>query len=291
MKGFINILKSPGYTSQDVVSIVRGILSKEFGFRIKVGHLGTLDPLASGVLPLAFGYSTRLFDIFQESPKKYRATITFLKETDTLDSQGKVINETNILPSEEDIKIKLKTFIGKQKQIPPKYSSKLVNGKRAYDLARENKDFTLKPKEIEIYNIDFISFNKNVLELYIEVSSGTYIRSFARDLAYSLNTLAYMSSLIRLETHKFNIEQSNTIDEFSKNPKNFLLDIEDYLTFDKLYLNDEEYKIINTIGSISKKLKNNTRYWLYYKNNIFAIGLCENETIKKEVVLWDILKN
>lgn len=290
MKGFINILKSPGYTSQDVVSIVRGILSRELGFKVKVGHLGTLDPLACGVLPIAFGYSTRFFDIFQESTKKYRTTITFLKETDTLDSQGIVIKETNVLPTEEEIKNQLKNFIGVQKQIPPKYSSKLINGKRAYDLARENKEFTLEAKEIEIKEINFISYKNNVLEVDLEVSSGTYIRSFARDLAYSLNTVAYMSSLIRLEAHKFKLEDSNTIEEFSNNPRKFLLNVEDYISFEKINLTDKEYKLINTIGTIEKNLNDN-RYSLYYNNEIFAIGLSNNNILKKEVVLWDILKN
>lgn len=290
MKGFVNILKSPGYTSQDVVSIIRGILSKEFGFKVKVGHIGTLDPLACGVLPIAFGYATRLFDIFQLSSKKYRTKITFSKETDTLDSQGNIIKELDFSPKEIEIKEKLKTFIGKQNQLPPKYSSKLIDGKRAYDLARKNLNFDLKTKEIEIKEIDFISYEDGCLELDLRVSSGTYIRSFARDLAYSVGNIAYMSSLIRLEAHKFNLENALTIEEFSKNPRKYLLDIEDYIFFEKIELDDLEYKKINTIGTIEKNLDDN-KYLLYYKNKLFSIGSSNNKVLKKEVVLWDILQN
>ena len=146
--GFVNIIKPTGMTSSDVVLRVKKILKTK-----KVGHLGTLDPAASGVLPVAVGKATKFFDYFLNKDKTYVAVVKFGIETDSLDSFGNITNKDNTIISKEDILKVIPEFIGKILQVPPKYSAIKINGKRACDLARENIDFEIKPKEITIHSI------------------------------------------------------------------------------------------------------------------------------------------
>ena len=250
MKGFVNISKPKGISSSFAVQKVKWALRNATGEKIKVGHFGTLDPLASGVLVIAVGNATRLFDMAQNKVKVYQATFKFGVETDTLDSEGKVVAQNDRVVSDDDILSVVNTFIGKQNQIPPQYSAKSVNGKRAYTLAREGKKVELKAKEIEIYDFKLLkSYNGKVVlndgehkletnEFAFEIScsSGTYIRAIARDLAYKLGTVGYMSSLLRTQSGAFTLDNAVSIDTFVLDPLSYVLPIEnelvEYETFD-----------------------------------------------------------
>lgn len=231
IKGFVNINKPSGMTSSDVVVKVRGILRRATGQKLKVGHLGTLDPLGRGVLPIAVGSATRLFDYMQEKVKVYRATFVFGKTTDTLDSAGKITDTSENLPSIEQIQAVFDDLCGEVDQIPPQYSAKSVGGVRAYDLARQGIDVELKPKRVHIYyikNVDIdengnkYSLDENEYAFEIACSSGTYIRSIARDLATKLNTVGYMSSILRIKSGEFVLNESVSLADFEKEPLRYL---------------------------------------------------------------------
>lgn len=238
LKGFVNINKPSGMTSSDVVVKVRGILRRATGQKLKVGHLGTLDPLGRGVLPIAVGSATRLFDYMQEKIKVYRATFVFGKTTDTLDSAGKVIETSDVLPTLEQIQSILADLCGDIDQIPPQYSAKSVGGVRAYDLARQGIEVELKPKRVHIFyikNVD-IDENGNKYELEdneyafeIACTSGTYIRSIARDLAFKLNTVGYMSSILRIKSGDFTLDDCVSLEDFEKEPIGYLKSLDTIL--------------------------------------------------------------
>lgn len=228
MKGFINILKSSGYTSSDVVVKVRKTLSKCLGEKVKVGHLGTLDPYGTGVLPIAVGSATKMFDYLIGGKKTYLAGISFGKETDTLDSYGTVIKTDNKELSINDVNRAISSFIGKIDQMPPQYSAKKINGEKAYDIARRGEFVELKTRNVEIFDISATGSN-NRFNIKVDCSGGTYIRSLVRDIAYYLNSVAYMSYIIRTNSVGFKIENSVTLDEFVKNPTEYVIPLEDVL--------------------------------------------------------------
>lgn len=214
MLGVINVNKPTGYSSSDVVVVVRGMLRKYFGEKnIKVGHLGTLDIGGSGVLPIVFGKATKLFDYLSTSRKKYRAEFVFGKLTDTLDSYGDVVAVNDKSISRDEIERVLPSFIGEIEQIPPKYSRVSVGGVRGYEAMRRGGDIEMPTKKVVIYSIDILSFKDNRLVVDVECSGGTYIRSLARDIAEALGTVAYMSWIIRLETKGLTVSESVTLDE------------------------------------------------------------------------------
>lgn len=219
-------------TSSDAVVIVRGILNRAYGEKVKTGHFGTLDPLGSGVLPISVGRAARLFELQNYGKKVYRAGIRFGIETDTLDSAGKITGTSDCLPDIDKFLAVLPSFIGKIAQIPPKYSSKSIDGKRAYDLARDGIDFELKPRDIEIYDISYVGREGASYVIDVTCSGGTYIRSLARDIAFALGTVGYMSFIIRKQCGYFNLADAVTLADIEKNPTKYLLPIE-YFT-DKL---------------------------------------------------------
>lgn len=214
MLGVINVNKPTGYSSSDVVVVVRGMLRKYFGEKnIKVGHLGTLDIGGSGVLPIVFGKATKLFDYLSASRKKYRAEFVFGKLTDTLDSYGEVVAVNDKSITHEEIESVLPSFIGEIDQVPPKYSRVSVGGVRGYEAMRRGDDIEMPTKKVAIYSINILSFKDNRLVVDVECSGGTYIRSLARDIAETIGTVAYMSWIIRLETKSLTISESVTLDE------------------------------------------------------------------------------
>lgn len=214
MLGVININKPTGYSSSDVVVVVRGMLRRYFGEKnIKVGHLGTLDIGGSGVLPIVFGKATKLFDYLSTSRKKYRAEFVFGKLTDTLDSYGEVVAVNDKSLCLDEIERILPSFIGEIDQVPPKYSRVSVGGIRGYEAMRRGGDIEMPTKKIQVYSIDILSFDNNRLVVDVDCSGGTYIRSLARDIAEAVGTVAYMSWIIRLETKSLRISESVTLDE------------------------------------------------------------------------------
>lgn len=213
MNGFINLYKPSGMSSAYALSLIKRRFKGE-----KIGHMGTLDPLASGVLPVAFGKSTRLFDFLLEKTKVYKANFTFSYETDTLDRGGKIIKENGLIPTREDIEKVLSRLVGSVEQLPPIYSAKNVNGKRSYELARSGVEVELKPKTVYIESIKLTNvIDSKTYEFIIECKGGTYIRSICRDIAYALNTYATMTALERLESGIFTKENSFTLEEITEN--------------------------------------------------------------------------
>lgn len=219
MDGFVNILKPVGATASDVAVCVRHVLHE------KCGHLGTLDPGASGVLPVAVGRATRLFDFLTDKTKYYRAYFTFGKTTDTLDSYGKICGEGN-LPSKEQILGALPLLTGNISQMPPSFSAISVGGVRAYKLARNGEEVTLQPREVYVSEFSLLrQYDDSTFVFDIRCSAGTYIRSLARDLATACGTVAYMSCLIRLSSGCFDITNSFTLDEFREKKEACVVDL------------------------------------------------------------------
>lgn len=287
MKGFVNINKPLGMTSSDVVVKVRGILRRASGEKQKVGHLGTLDPQGSGVLPIAVGTATRLFDFMQEKTKVYQATFVFGKETDTLDGVGKVVETSDILPTKEQIEAFVATYHGKIDQIPPQYSAKSVDGKRAYDLAREGKTINLTPKRVNIIYVKLIeavdgiahlangnyALSENEYAFEIACSSGTYIRSIARDVAHALGTVGYMSSINRIQSGNFVFEDAVTFEEFEKEPFRYLKSIDSVLCDYECYDLQEEFaaKVLNGVKLPFDNMPSGL-FLVKLKGEIIAIG-------------------
>lgn len=224
--GFVNLSKPAGMTSSDAVCIVRGVLSRAIGGRQKTGHLGTLDPLATGVLPIALGKATALFDFLAFKAKRYVAEFTFGTTTDTLDRGGKTVRDGGRIPSAEEIAAVLARFTGEFMQTPPAYSAKSVNGRRAYSYARSGEAVELAPKLVRVDSFELIDGGEGVYEFAIECGGGTYIRSLARDVAEALGTCAYMSALTRTKSGPFTAESAVTPDEFRLAPEKHIIPAE-----------------------------------------------------------------
>lgn len=219
MNGIIIINKPKNLTSNNVVNKVKHILNS------KVGHTGTLDPNATGVLPLLLGDGTKFSKYLINHDKKYRATLKLGIKMSTADVEGEVIEQKDVddnIFKKEMLEEVLKTFIGKQTQVPPIYSAIKVNGKKLYDYARKGIKVDVPAREIEIYGINLVDFNKEnkTIAFDVECSKGTYIRSLCEDIADKLNTVGYMLDLDRLIVGDFKIENSVTIDELEANANN-----------------------------------------------------------------------
>lgn len=284
MKGLINIDKPKGYTSQDVVSVVRRILRTR-----EVGHMGTLDPQGQGVLLVGIGKGARLFDLMLKKDKVYDAEFDFGYETDTLDGDGVEIDRTNVVPTKEMLIEKCKELIGECDQIPPKYSAKNINGRRAYDLAREGKDFTLKACKITIYDIKLVEqTGENKYMFRIHCSGGTYIRSICRDIAYALNSLATMTSIRRVICGHFKVEDSITLTELEELKEDAIIPLEKVLEpLDRVDIPDAFYKkLCDGIRPIADK-EYSEPFSVYCKNELFGIGEVIDGKIRIKTYLKD----
>ena len=216
MNGILVINKPKGYTSRDIVNII----SKKLGTK-KVGHTGTLDPMAEGVLVLPVGRALKISELLTSNKKEYKARVILGYETDTLDITGKETKRNNPAVSEEDIKRALQEMIGRQLQEVPIYSAVKINGKKLYEYARNNIPVTLPKKEIEVYElslIDNVKKLKDTIEftIYCRVSKGTYIRSLIRDIALKLGTYGTMKELVRTKQGIFTIEKAYTLEDNEK---------------------------------------------------------------------------
>lgn len=209
--GLLVVDKPVGPTSHDVVARVR----KGTGIR-KVGHTGTLDPRASGVLVLCLGQATRLSEYLVSSDKEYRALIRFGSTTDTYDSEGSPIETTGQSPSLGELRNALVQFEGQQEQTPPRYSAVKVAGKRAYRRARAGQEVEIEPRTVEIYSLDVMSYEPPDLELYVHCSSGTYLRSLAHDLGQVVATGAFLADLRRTRAGQFTIERAVSLEELER---------------------------------------------------------------------------
>ncbi len=214
MNGIINIYKEKGFTSHDVVAKLRGILKMK-----KIGHTGTLDPEAEGVLPVCLGTATRLCDMLTDKVKEYRAVVRFGIATDTEDMTGEIIEELPVVANEEDLRAVLPKFLGEQEQIPPMYSAIKVEGKKLYELAREGKVIERKGRPIVVHDIILHSVETDdagylsEAELTVVCGKGTYIRSLCRDIGKALGTCACMKTLLRTRSGNSYLENSFKLSE------------------------------------------------------------------------------
>lgn len=283
MNGIIVINKPKEYTSHDVVAKVKKILNVK-----KVGHTGTLDPNATGVLPLLLNDGTKLSKYLIEHDKEYEVTLKLGVKTDTADSEGKIIEQKEV-GSLSNIEQVLKSFIGKQEQIPPMYSAIKVNGKKLYEYARKGQTVEVNPRKIEIYNIELISINEkeNEISFKLSCSKGTYIRSMCEDIATRLNTVGYMKELKRTKVGRFSIEEAINLEDLEEQKENIqdkIITVEKLLkdlpsiTLDKKQLE----KFLNGV-----KININKEEGIYniYTTKYIGTGIIENQKLKRDVII------
>ncbi len=281
MIGFVNVYKPKGCTSFKIVGEIKRI----YGIK-HVGHLGTLDPMAEGVLPIAIGKATKFFDYFLKKDKKYIAEFRTGYLTDTLDADGEVVEKKEVKFSFEEIENACRNFVGKIQQTPPKFSAVKINGQRAYKLAREGKDFEIKPKEVEIYSIlPQRTKDDNLFRFEIWCSAGTYIRSLGSDIFASFNVLATMEKLTRTMSGNFKIDNAHTIEEIKKDSTNALIAVENVLpNMKRIELNDELFfKLKN--GVVQKFDADNGEYLAIHNNECVALVEIENRQMKCKINL------
>jgi len=212
----INIYKPVGWTSFNVVKRIRGITKEK-----KVGHAGTLDPFAEGVLIIGTGIDTKKLTSISSDYKSYIATLMLGEETNTMDVEGKIVAISDVPKLSNDIiNNVINKFLGKQQQIPPMFSAKKVDGRKLYELARKNIEIEREPKEIDIKEICLVSYSNNKIIFNVTCSKGTYIRVLGRDIAKQLGTVGHLSKLLRTSVGEYLVEEATPIEEFEKQWKN-----------------------------------------------------------------------
>lgn len=277
MNGFINVYKEKGQTSHDVVNKIRKI----FGTK-KVGHTGTLDPNATGVLPIAVNNATKVIEYMEHDDKTYIAELTLGITTDTEDIWGNILEEKAVNVGKEEIENVIKSFVGKQKQVPPMYSALKVNGKKLYELAREGKTIDRVARDIEIFCIKDIMINENKVSFEVHCSKGTYIRTLCKDIGEKLGCGATMSALERVQAGSFTIDTAVTLEELSENGEKYLLDLEIPLKkFNIISLNEEEgKKYINGIRLGTER--KDGLYRVYIDGKLYGICRVNENVIRSE---------
>lgn len=288
MNGILLINKEKNFTSHDVVSIVKKITKS------KVGHTGTLDPNATGVLPLLLGEATKISKYLINHDKEYSVILQLGEKTTTADPEGKIL-EKRAVPDKifennyaQNI---LNKFIGKQEQIPPIYSAIKVDGKKLYDYARHGQKVEIEPRKIEIYSIELLKLDKELKQIHFNVScsKGTYIRSLCEDIAEKLDTVGYMKELQRTKVGMFLIENAITIEEFKKRIENNdlsnIISIEQIFELkDRIDLNNKLFnKYIN--GVQIKQNCNDDVYRIYLNDQFIGLGTVKDKKLKRDLVL------
>ncbi len=267
INGIINVYKEEGFTSHDVVAKLRGILK----FR-HIGHTGTLDPMAVGVLPVCIGSATKLCDMLTDKIKVYEAECVFGKSTDTLDITGRVMGEKEVHFTYEELEKACLSLTGDILQLPPMYSAIKVNGKKLYEIAREGKEIEVEKRPVTVYAIEILDTTTvdgriNEARLLITCGKGTYIRSICRDLGEMLGTYGCMKSLIRKKSGIFEINESVTLTQIEEaRDRDRLKDI--ILPIDKVF---SEYNMIKTLPDFDR---------LLYNGNYLRKSEVEHEAVK-----------
>lgn len=279
LNGILNILKPPGMTSYDVVSIVRKKLNIK-----KVGHTGTLDPNAAGVLPICVGQATKISQYLLDSEKKYRVELTLGIETDTEDIYGTVINESPVVSTEEEIKKAILGFIGTYEQVPPMYSAIRIKGKRLYKLARKGIEIKRSPRTVIIYSIDIIEIKNNKAMFDVLCSKGTYIRTLCKDIGNVLGCGGTMSFLLRVRSGRFDLETSITIEELLETEK--VKDLLLPLDFPLKHIP----KIIVKSASVKQALNGNRIYYYSINDEKISLETKVRIYIKKQFIGFGIVK-
>lgn len=285
MNGIVIIDKPPGLTSRDVVNIV----SKKFNTK-KVGHTGTLDPLATGVLVVAINRATKLVDMLTASDKEYVAECVFGINTDTLDIEGNVLSTEDAIISESDIINVLNSFKGTYNQEVPIFSAVKINGKKLYEYAREKIDVKLPSREVNIYDIKLIDKpiyqdNHTKITFRVKVSKGTYIRSLIRDISKRLNTVGIMTNLRRIKQGDFKIENAVKIDNLTTES---IIPIKDALDIKSLELPDEiTKKVVN--GAKIKNIYKEDKILFIKDNKEIAIYKKDGDYMKVDKMIGGII--
>ena len=312
MNGIILINKEKGCTSHDVVYKVKKLTNS------KVGHTGTLDPNATGVLPLLIGEATKISKYLINHDKEYEVVLELGKKTSTADVEGEVIKEKEVpaeIFEEQHVKEILKTFIGKQEQVPPIYSAIKVNGKKLYEYARKGQEVKLEPRKIEIYDIELLNINKDEKQISFRVkcSKGTYIRSLCEDIAEKLGTVGLMKELKRTVVGDFKIENAITVEELKEKIENedytYIISIEEiFKENDRIDLKSQNYsKYVNgvkldienckitesdaTLRNIKADPKESNLkdevYKIYLDNKFIGLGTVSENKLKRDLLLLD----
>lgn len=291
MDGILVVKKEKNYTSHDIVAIVKKIT------KTKVGHTGTLDPMATGVLPLLLGEGTKLSKYLIQHDKIYIATIKLGQKTDTQDAEGKVIEEKEVneaLLNEEDVKTILNNLKGRQVQTPPIYSAIKVNGKKLYDYARKNQEVEIPKREIKIYEMELIGINESekTITFKVHCSKGTYIRSLCETISEKLETVGYMKELNRIKVGSFSENKAVTLEEIKENAKNKEFWIEKMITIEeffkdkpKIILPEYKLKLFLNGVNLSQKAQNGIYRIYNEKNEFIGTGVINNNLLKREIVI------
>lgn len=283
MDGIIVINKEKDYTSHDVVAKLKKKLNIS-----KVGHTGTLDPNATGVLPILIGKGTKFSKYLINHDKTYKAKIELGKKTDTADVEGNVIEEKPVDTEyiKQNLVQVLESFVGKQEQVPPMYSAIKKNGKKLYEYARKGEKIEVEPRKIEIYKIELVKYNEKNIEFIVSCSKGTYIRSLCEDIAEKLNTVGYMKNLERLQVGEFNIEKSVLIDDVNiENIEKYLYTLEDILKdTPDLNLNSKKLKLfLNGVQLTVKEAEG--LYKIYVDNKFIGTGTVKKNLLKRDIII------
>lgn len=280
MDGILIINKPKGYTSHDVVNVVKKKLNTS-----KVGHTGTLDPNATGVLPILVGKATKISKYLIEHDKTYIAELKLGEKSSTGDIEGEIIEKRNVpnIP-ENQIRQVLQSFLGRQLQTPPIYSSIKVNGKKAYTYARQGQDIELKPREIKIMNITILKVENNIITFEVQCSKGTYIRVLCEDIAKKLGTVGFMQNLCRTKVNEFDIRNSFTLEEIENAD---IISIEEvFSTKPKIELTDRKKDLFLNGVKLSINLENSV--YRVYNNNVFlGLGVVYDNLLKRDVIVID----
>ena len=273
MNGVIIVDKEKGKTSFDEIRKIRKI-RKEYNIK-KVGHTGTLDPLATGVLPILVGEATKLSDYLMDHDKEYIAILTLGEKRSTGDSEGEVILKEKVpVLNKDKIEEVLKKFVGRITQVPPIYSAIKINGKKLYEYARKGEEVEIKPREVTIYSIELIEIKENNITFKVHCSKGTYIRSLCEDIAKELGTVGYMSCLRRTRVGKFTLNDVGKVIEIEE----ILKDEQEY------YLKENELnKLINGVKILTNLKDGLVR--VYDNDRFIGVGEVENKILKRKIIL------
>lgn len=277
MFGFLNIYKPQGKTSHDIVAILRRITKIK-----QIGHTGTLDPFAEGVLPICIGKSTRLIE-YLDDDKAYIGTVQFGSATTTYDIEGEISKTSDKKITIEDLEQILSQFRGEIEQIPPIYSAIKINGKKLYEYARKGETVDIKSRKVNISKLEIVNFNKEnqTAELLIECSKGTYIRSIANDIGEALNCYGHLIKLVRIKAGKFSLKDTKKLEELEtieEIEKNLIYPLE-YLNFPKYELNETEKEKVSHGMSIEINASDGL-ITLIQNNELIAICSIENKKAK-----------
>lgn len=289
MNGVLNIYKPKGITSFDVVKCVRKLTKEK-----KVGHAGTLDPMACGVLPVCIGKGTKIIDYIMSNTKVYCATLKLGITTDTYDKTGKILTENKIeMVNEKEIKNAFDCFLGEINQIPPMYSALKKNGKKLYELARQGIEIERSARPITIYSIEILNIDLPYIKFKVKCSKGTYIRSLCYDIGNVLKCGATMWELERLQTGPFKFENSIELSNLtSENVKSNLISIEDVLCkYDNLNVNEKMLNLLKNGVTIRDKglinnIPSNKIYKIYFENLFIGIAQKTDQYLKMIKLLY-----